>query len=1241
MSATRRRVTFVIAAGIVLAALVSASSRLRLDADLSRMIPDADPRLGKAALVARSLLERLTIDISADAVTSVTVQELARTADAIARDLASIGVRECNLLASEADTMRGLETLRDRASQVLDPSTLSQLEGRLTREAIEQRLRWLAQALQEPDGLRFGSRAASDPLGITDGALSALRDAAPAFKDARVVGKCIVSGDERRALLLLDPGFPASNVERTEILLARIHTFSESLRADPSSRHLRIRVLGAHRSTLDNVREITSDSTRGATLGLILATVFALLVYTSVWHVAVALVPALFGAALAAATFAVLRGSVAGAAAGFGSVLVGLTVDYANHAIFSLRARGRIDAGALLTSAATTVAAFLALTASSLPVVREIGLFGAIGVVGAALSTFWVVPALAGRGTPARRAVVDLTAWVGRVKSMRGVRWLPVAFIAMTPMVLWHVPDLTFDGDVSHLNSLSPAAAEDESEILGAWEGGLRLTWIATEGRTLTDALDVNDRLARTLKQVQVAGGLLEYSSLTGLLPGPAEQHGRRDAWRAFWTNERIESLRRNLAASVAGTPFRADGFEPFFQWLAVEPAPLDADAERSGAFAGLIRDRIITTSSGVLVTTSVRTKDWIQVRELEQSLRTAVPEAIVLNRESLVRRVAEIVSHEMWLLGAIALVAVGLFAWFLLGSLLLAVVTVSPVAVSLLWTLGILGWLGIPMSLVNAVFTAFLVGAAVDYAIVLVHGRVRRWKSGVDETSFTDAAVLLNATTAGVGFGVLTFAGHPVLRSIGATAVVGIACAWGATQALVPAMAGLFLRRRGPGGILRLRNVASTLWVLWQLLRTKVYWSCFEKWRTAPDQRQFKAIQRIHELSVRLRDGVPFCTTTHVGMKSISLETPTIIVANHESYYDSVALAALPVPVAAFVKGYVGSAPLLGPLVRDAGYVVTDHVDAAAMVDACRELIARGISPIVFPEGTRSKSGGMARFRNGAFLLSRTLGVPITPVALVNTGGSVRPLTWWVGDFDARVVVLDALHPQNFAGEGGERRMARVARDLIRTAIRDHWLETQLGDSWKASLSGLFELVGPSVRRSAVRQLHHDKLLRVLPLTLPGHDRVLVYPCGLGVSVGRLAMAYPGREIVGVAETECQLEMLQAALSGLANVTMVKGWNDLLDRAKPTSILLDQVDDVQPVELTAELVARLVEFVTATGRIVLRTSSASTGQCLPTNALWCTLLTRQGFRACSTPVNAASGGDLVMCFQAKECETS
>jgi 1-acyl-sn-glycerol-3-phosphate acyltransferase len=80
---------------------------------------------------------------------------------------------------------------------------------------------------------------------------------------------------------------------------------------------------------------------------------------------------------------------------------------------------------------------------------------------------------------------------------------------------------------------------------------------------------------------------------------------------------------------------------------------------------------------------------------------------------------------------------------------------------------------------------------------------------------------------------------------------------------------------------------------------------------------------------------------------------------------------------------------PLVGWLLKLGGDIPVrrgDRRSAEDMLDACRATLARGLSVMLFPEGTRSPAGGLGHFKRGAFQVAIAEGVPILPIALHGT---------------------------------------------------------------------------------------------------------------------------------------------------------------------------------------------------------------------------------------------------------------
>jgi 1-acyl-sn-glycerol-3-phosphate acyltransferase len=124
----------------------------------------------------------------------------------------------------------------------------------------------------------------------------------------------------------------------------------------------------------------------------------------------------------------------------------------------------------------------------------------------------------------------------------------------------------------------------------------------------------------------------------------------------------------------------------------------------------------------------------------------------------------------------------------------------------------------------------------------------------------------------------------------------------------------------------------------------------------------------------------------------------PCVIVANHRSHADTVALiAALPAgrrPAVAAAADYWFRGALRPGICRAlcAAFPVRRGGGGSADLAAAAELLAAGHDVIVFPEGTRSRDGNTGRFHRGAARLAAAAGVPLVPAGIGGTATMLPP---------------------------------------------------------------------------------------------------------------------------------------------------------------------------------------------------------------------------------------------------------
>jgi 1-acyl-sn-glycerol-3-phosphate acyltransferase len=160
----------------------------------------------------------------------------------------------------------------------------------------------------------------------------------------------------------------------------------------------------------------------------------------------------------------------------------------------------------------------------------------------------------------------------------------------------------------------------------------------------------------------------------------------------------------------------------------------------------------------------------------------------------------------------------------------------------------------------------------------------------------------------------------------------------------------------------------------------------------------------------------------------------PYVVVANHESFADILLISHLPWEMKWLAKAEMFGIPFLGWLMRLAGDIPVKRGEGRSAVEAlqaCRKVLASSVSVMIFPEGTRSTSGEMLPFKDGAFRLAVGMGVPILPLALTGTGPALPKRGFLLGRSKAEVRVLEPVETT-----GLTTKDVPALRDMVRARI-------------------------------------------------------------------------------------------------------------------------------------------------------------------------------------------------------------
>src|SRR4030095_14706394 len=119
-------------------------------------------------------------------------------------------------------------------------------------------------------------------------------------------------------------------------------------------------------------------------------------------------------------------------------------------------------------------------------------------------------------------------------------------------------------------------------------------------------------------------------------------------------------------------------------------------------------------------------------------------------------------------------------------------------------------------------------------------------------------------------------------------------------------------------------------------------------------------------------------------GLERLDPKRSYVFAANHQSIYDiPIVFASLPFQLRIIAKASLGRIPFMGWHLQRTGHVLVDRSKpGAGVVKKMARLVAAGHSLIVFPEGTRSTDGSVARFKGGSFEIALDAGAPIVPIS-------------------------------------------------------------------------------------------------------------------------------------------------------------------------------------------------------------------------------------------------------------------
>lgn len=883
---------------------------------------------------------------------------------------------------------------------LMNEADYARLDSAFTPAGAAARLRTIRDLLTSPAGSELAPMLGRDPMLMGLPVMERLRSLGLA-ETLNMDDGYLFSADGSRLLMFMDieSGFMS---RRAGTSLGRVIGESiEKLHVEDGHHGVKVYAFGAPLVTESNSECVRSDEMLTLSISLSILTVALLLVFRSVRSVVLLIIPVAFGAAFAGAVVAAMGLELSQMALGTGATIMGLGLSYSIHMVThglhvgSVRQLIGEMAWPMTVGSITTIGAFLSLLFTGSTVLRHLGLFASLTLIGTLLFCLTFLPHLMkvgrrGRGGWALRALERMAGY-----DYSGNKALTAAIGATFVVCLFFFGDVKFNADMSTLNYkgddtlLESQKVMNETMGIGGHQSAAIV--IGTSGEELA-------RRARAFgeRADSLAPHGLRFAKSAGrdFLPTEEEARLRARRWNEIFSSERLEAVGRTLRDSGTVMGFAPDAFDGFIGMAGrrAEGRCLSAEEILSSP---LFTEWVTRDGDKMMLSyrleTEVGNRDEI-LSELDKTPHTIIADMGYYSR----RTTRDMVDDFNWLLILSSLiVSSALIASY--GRVELFFLTFMPMVVGWVIILGLMAIFGVEFNVVNIILSTFIFGVGDDYSIFIMDGLQNGYSRGKTVMGGHKTAIMLSAFAAMAGLGSQVFGRHPAVHSLGLISIFGLLAVIVTSFVVQPVLFRLLIS--GPAGKGGVPYTAASLarglasFGLFGAACALCQTASAVMWLTVRDGSRRRRLAR--RLAHRVMKAYIAACRPILRIETPDVESggQSVVVCNHQSFLDILALMASSDKIVFIIKGWVEKSVVLGPVVESMGFVSVGD----GLTDAAREKIRaaarEGCSIVVFPEGSRSADCKIGRFHRGAAALASELGLPLRPIVFYGNGLAVSKL--------------------------------------------------------------------------------------------------------------------------------------------------------------------------------------------------------------------------------------------------------
>ncbi|WES96036.1 MMPL family transporter [Chryseobacterium arthrosphaerae] len=866
----------------------------------------------------------------------------------------------------------------------LNAEDYKEIDRKIRKDSIARQVENNYISLASPTSLVTKEFIKKDPLGLTFLGIRKL-NALNISKDFKLEDSYIVTKDGKNLLLFIDPKNKSNDTKANEFFVDQLNIIKDSLNKQFKGK-TEISYFGSPVIAVANAQQIKKDIQNTVVISMTVLLVLLIYYFRNFFTPFIVFLPTVFSVLLALLVLYFIKDKISAISLSVGAILIGITIDYALHILTHYKHNNNIEelykeiTQPIILSSATTAVSFLCLVFVRSEALKDLGLFAAITVILSSFTALIIVPQLY---RPKEKGENLNTNFIDKIGSYPYEKNKPL-IIGCSVIILaclFGFRHVGFNEDIGDLNYIPKELKISEAKLQKLSDITSKSIYTISYGNSEEEALARNSELSSFLEKEKKEGKILSYNSIGSIVLSEKDQQRKIEEWNNFWNGNKKNETISELIGNGNKLGFNSSAFDNFNQVLNKNYTTLSLkDYEKVKA---LQVSEFMSNENGFYTVSNVvkvdETKRDAFIKDIEKK-----HDALAIDRQQMNENFLGLLKRDFNTLINYSLLAIILTIIVFFRNFELTILTMFPIVLTGVVTAGILYFLGLELNIFSTVVCTLVFGVGDDFSIFLTQAMQKEHTTGKNELPTYRISIILAVFTTILSIGSLIFAKHPALHSLALVALIGMFSVIVITSTLYPFWFRFFITNRAKKGLspitlrLLLSSVFSFLYYGLGGMIFSAIGSIFIKNTKGRTLDIIKLVLARFLTSVLYSN--PFVRKRVIRNTSEDFSKPAVIIANHTSFLDTLAIAMATHKIIYLVNDWVYQSPVFGKLVRALGfYPVSQGIENG--MEKLKEKIDQGYSLVVFPEAERSYTNDVKRFHKGAFYLAEQFNLDILPL--------------------------------------------------------------------------------------------------------------------------------------------------------------------------------------------------------------------------------------------------------------------